>query len=219
MLQTTVAYLSLLENKRHNVVSEKQTNEQIAVAKGELEVHRGQLAETQRHNVQTESLGWASLQETVRHNTVTEGINQYDAQTRRQQLDINWYQAETNRYAAEQNAAIGWANVSIGSMNAETTRQRVENDFAISLRTSSASLEQARAAKLNAETKASELEQRKWKDTADVQNKQKELDIQQQNANWNKVNIIWSNYNDAMGNAVRAAETGRKLFWTLVPKG
>lgn len=168
MLQTTVAYLSLIENKRHNLETESQGRKQLginqaqlAVNQGELEVHRGQLAETSRHNQVTEAQQWFSLHEQQRHNLATESINAYDANTRRMQLDINWFNADTQRYSAQQQAAIGWANVGVASMNAETNRMSVENTYSIGLRN-------AEIAQQQADIKQQDVERQQWRDQQEM---------------------------------------------------
>lgn len=157
MLQTTVNYLSLLENKRHNLKTEEQGDIQLTINQGELEVHRGQLAETTRHNIETEKLGWSNLFETQRHNLATEQISAYDANTRRMHLDVDWFNANTSRYSAIQNAGIGWANVAIGQQNADTSYQRMLNDYEISKKQVSVAQQNADTATRNADIANEEL--------------------------------------------------------------
>lgn len=127
MLQAQVNYWTLVENKRHNIVSEA--------------VSWFKEQEQQRHNIQTESLGWSTLEETRRHNIAAEqigweniSISDYNAKTARaSQLeqarhnlvteDVSWYNASSQRISA--NASASQAGASW--FNAQTNLRNVTN--------------------------------------------------------------------------------------------
>jgi len=105
MLPMQVQYWNLQEAKRHNLVSERQTDDYNREVKrhnvvGEQETHRhnvageqlgwANLAETTRHNKASESIGWSTLQETSRHNMSQESIA-------RESNAIAQYRADTER--------------------------------------------------------------------------------------------------------------------------
>lgn len=213
MLATTVSYLNLLENKRHNIVTEGQQDTQLAINQQLANVQAGQLEETKRHNRETEAISWGNLAELSRHNVVTEGINEYDATTRRMQIDINRYDAETRRYAAVQNAGIGWANVAVSQGQLEVSRQRVDNDYEIGSRNAKANLQQAETAQ------ARQQEEVRWHDITRTQNEENinlrsqelewEKEYQQQRNDLEKMNIIWRNTLDTI-------DTTTDFFHTLV---
>lgn len=72
MLQTQVGYWQNVETNRHNLVTESQN----AI---ELGIKRDTLAETTRHNKETENVSWFNAQETQRHNIVNEDISWFNA--------------------------------------------------------------------------------------------------------------------------------------------
>lgn len=208
MLQTTVNYLNVLESKRHNLVTEKQTDVDLAIKRGELEVHRGQLAETSRHNQVTESQGWATILETNRHNLVTEGIQAYDAGTRRIQTDINRFEADTHRFAAYSSAGIGWANVAINQGQLEVAQRRINNDFVSAMSNYQNSYSQASSAAANAATREAELSHQIFYDTNMLNINQQNADTNLMNAETNRMNAETNQFNASV-NAYNA-ETNRK---------
>lgn len=239
MLSTTVAYLNVMESRRHNVEAERQGRTQLAINKGELAVHQGQLAvaqgqleETKRHNVQTEALGWENLYETRRHNQATEQIQSYSAETQRMHLDVDWYNAYTNRWSAQQQAAIGYANVAVNQQNADTNRinaqtqrQRMSNDYSLGLQNYSVSKQNADTNRKVAETRQAELEQKIWKDQADVANKQRELQIKQNqydlDYSFTQQQIKWGNnkmWDEHIRTGAEVAGTAADVYSTLTKR-
>lgn len=104
MLQTQVQYWSLQEQKRHNIVTENQTDF------ANTEVKRHNLAtegltdwfnrETKRHNMSTESIGRtqasAALQQAYAANRQADAA-QAQAKAAAINAFSNWYNARTNR--------------------------------------------------------------------------------------------------------------------------
>lgn len=220
MLATTVSYLSLLENKRHNLVTEKQTDTDLNIRQQSVNIQAGQLEETKRHNAATEAISWGNLNELVRHNTVTEGINMFDASTRRQQLDINKFEAETHRYSAIQNAGIGWANVAVNQGQLAVSQQRANNDYEIARINANTNIKNAetQANRLDEEVRyhdVSILQEGRRIETQQEQNeiRRSELDwrkeIEQKQYEMEKLNNTWRNINQSI-------ETGTNLFSSIV---
>lgn len=205
MLATTVSYLSLLESKRHNIATEGIQRQQVDIDQQRVNIQAGQLEETKRHNVATESISWGNLAELERHNRVVESTNMFDANTRRAQLEINQYEADTHRYAAVQNAGIGWANVAVNQGQLEVSRTRTANDFVIGSRNANAALAQAKTAENRLQ------EDIRWHDVTAVQKqedialRQEQLDwdknIEQQRVNVQRADMIWSNVLDTIDTA------------------
>lgn len=119
MLNTQVQYWANVEQKRHNLATEKQTDATIQEQKrhnvktetqtdtslAETARHNvvqeqfnwANLEETARHNVQSEQLGWSTLSETTRHNVATESeINRHN----KVQESIGWSGAQSQRISA-----------------------------------------------------------------------------------------------------------------------
>jgi hypothetical protein len=146
MLQTQVNYWTLVENRRHNLVTEGQEQQNIAYRNRSLD-------ETVRHNQVTETLGFQTLQEQTRHNVATEDIDRTRNEIQAGQLRVAQQQvalgyanlalgqaqlSETVR-SHKANEAIGWGNVQVSQANANTNRMqaltavsRMENDYEIS---------------------------------------------------------------------------------------
>lgn len=87
MLQAQVNYWTLMENKRHNLESERLGFATLDESKRHNVVTENlgfkTLDESIRHNKASESISWANYSETVRHNKRTEDIAQYEAGTSR----------------------------------------------------------------------------------------------------------------------------------------
>lgn len=87
MLATQVQYWGIQETKRHNLVSERQTDKQ--------------LAEQQRHNTETEHVQWFNARESQRHNQEAETISWFTAREsqrhNKQQEAISWFGARENQ--------------------------------------------------------------------------------------------------------------------------
>lgn len=83
MTANQIAYQKLVEDRRHNRVTE---------------------GETSRHNIQQEGIGWSDLGERTRHNVETEGINWYTAETTRSQAE------EQARHNAETEIDTDYSN-------------------------------------------------------------------------------------------------------------
>lgn len=191
MLAVQVQYWSLKENERHNKVTE---------------------AETTRHNKETESLGWASLDEQIRHNTATESIMQGQlAETTRHNIvteDLGYINAKINQQNADSNRISAQAAMSQAGAawaNAETNRQRVEYDYSLGL------MAQQTAAD-NAETNARRATndwQLGWSnlEVAKERNKLEESgqQIRLLELDETKRNDTWRNINGSIDSAVNAA--------------
>lgn len=194
MLATQVQYWSYVEGKRHNVETEKELNRHNVETERETNRHNLQQEdlgnrtlqeqvrhnmtveiETTRHNVATEQLGYAQLGEQIRHNTQTEYIAQFDADTRRAQLAINWAElgvhqqdANTRRFVAETNYSLGLEANTISQQNADTNRMNAETSrsrLGIERQNADTNLLNAmtRNSELNLERDKLELEKEKWK--------------------------------------------------------
>lgn len=125
MLQQQINYWTLQETKRHNLVQEQLTGEQIAVAKEGNQINWFTAKEAQRHNIQNEGVSWTNANENIRHNQVTEGIqNRTLNETIRhnkQQEGIGWANAAANITSA--NAARTNAIVNVGKLKLERDYQ------------------------------------------------------------------------------------------------
>lgn len=119
MLAVQVQYYAAKENKRHNIVVEKETGRHNRV---EEDLGYRNLNENIRHNRATEDYWNASLDETRRHNTATEQIDYYNAQTNR-------YNAESNRM----NVGVNAMNAQTNAVNAQTSRLHMLNDYQLGL--------------------------------------------------------------------------------------
>jgi hypothetical protein len=71
MTRNQIDYWNMVENKRHNVVTEGETNRHNVATEG---IDIGKLSESARHNVVTENIDIGKLGETTRHNVASEGI-------------------------------------------------------------------------------------------------------------------------------------------------
>lgn len=126
MTQNQINYARIVEDRRHNLATERQS----AI----------ELAETQRHNVYSEGVSNRSLTEQGRHNLATESLSWYGAQeTARHNLrseDLNWYIApsQVSSNYAQGDRASAAANLdreraAIVSAQYELEAEKVRNDL------------------------------------------------------------------------------------------
>lgn len=99
MLAVQVSYWALQENKRHNLVTERQQDRNLNLVERDVNTRQFMAQETARHNQATEELGWSNLAETQRHNVANETIAIEGNK-------IAGYNAESNRMNAITNAAM-----------------------------------------------------------------------------------------------------------------
>lgn len=126
MLQTQVQYWSLQEQKRHNIVTENQTDFVNREVKRHNLITEGQTdwfnKETQRHNLSTESIGRtqasAALQSAYAANRQADAA-QRQASVAESNAFTNWYNARTNRDLA---ITQGELNQALANKAAEETR-------------------------------------------------------------------------------------------------
>lgn len=104
MLQTQVQYWSLQEQKRHNIVTENQTDFVNA--------------EVKRHNLATEGLTDWFNRESKRHNMASESIGRTQASAALQQA----YAANRQADAAQAQAKVAATNAYTNWYNARTNR-------------------------------------------------------------------------------------------------
>lgn len=193
MLAVQVDFWKLQEQKRHNAVTEKQTDTSLQIQQGQLDLGWANLSEVQRHNQATESLGVATLAETITHNRQTESLQSEANQ-------IGWFNADTNRMNADTNRAhlaVDWANV-------QTQRERVANDYEIG--TWNADINQQ-----NAVTRAGELALSRELEPKRVQAQSDNARASLLNAETNAYNAATNRYG-MLGNlsvAEKNAETNR----------
>lgn len=211
MLAVQVQYWDLQERKRHNVVSEKQNARNLQIAEGELEVHRGQLAESVRSHQAQEQIGWANLEENKRHNVSVEytnlmnaDTNRMNAETNRMYVPIQWFNAETSRMSAESQVAYNSQMADINQQNADTRYKEyvtTASNKATELAIQSESLENQKlntgANWYNAMTNRA------------AQKSKSEYLEQQTNVNWANVDIAQHHLN------LDRIDTGRKVFDTF----
>jgi len=139
MTSNQINYAKVVEDTRHNKVSEAETQRHnIAGEQFNLsslaEVARHNVAteqETTRHNVATEEFNLSSLAEVTRHNKASESIG--------------WHQAQSSRISA--NAA--WANAQAAQFNADTNRLRQQEDVRHNMKTESQRGEEIGMMKVN----------------------------------------------------------------------
>lgn len=84
MTHNQLAYANYLEQRRHNLESEK--------------LGYGNLSELSRHNVQSETIGYGTLAESTRHNRQTESVNWYLAPS---QSELNAQSASERKQHAK----------------------------------------------------------------------------------------------------------------------
>jgi hypothetical protein len=139
MLQTQVAWWTLQENKRHNVVSESQNKQDLLRKERELrntinynmkqvEYWQNQLAELTRHNKVTESLSAGELktkQDQARASLQNAQASLGQARAALANVGVNAMNAATNAKNAATNAynaRVGKYNAKVGAYNARTKR-------------------------------------------------------------------------------------------------
>lgn len=167
MTHNQIAYAAHLENQRHNVTSETETERQNRVF----------LTETNRHNLATEAisaesnvinarhvdnqytLGSRNLDENIRHNIASENIGYIQAAASSQQAVASLANVDVNR----QNALTNRENVRINEMRANTAQEQVENQFYLGLENLSATFQQADAQSSSVESQNKLREAQRWK--------------------------------------------------------
>lgn len=97
MTNNQIRYQEHLETARHNVASETELNRHNVQTE---KLGWSNLAELSRHNVASEGIGWAQVAELGRHNLAQESISWHQAETSRQQADAASANAHTNVYDA-----------------------------------------------------------------------------------------------------------------------
>lgn len=103
------------ENKRHNRMSEKQTQTSLRQKNKDIQVNRASINEAKRHNLQLEHNDRYRMKEQYRHNLATEGIDWAN-------VGIGRMNARTN----QQNAASNWQNALTNSYNADLRSQELD---------------------------------------------------------------------------------------------
>lgn len=121
------------ETIRHNLMSEKFTNRQLALQQQANTNAFRSITESIRHNKASESISWFNSFEAKRHNLVGERntaqqnyISYLATQAQLRNAETQRYNAATQRYAAKSNAAIGMKNASTNKFNAATQAKMVE---------------------------------------------------------------------------------------------
>lgn len=99
MTANQIAYNVHLENKRHDKVTESETNRHNVVTEG---ISRDTLSETKRNNLFGNQLSALNYQEQVKHNRNTELISKYGH-------DVNRANAITNYYGTKYSADANYA--------------------------------------------------------------------------------------------------------------
>lgn len=110
MLATQVAYWNMIEQRRHN----KETERLTAI---QQELDRSALAETRRHNLANESIGYRQASASLTSASAAwrnAGTNMFESQTNRsrQRVDAKLTSAKTG--ATKHSVAQGWVNAASG---------------------------------------------------------------------------------------------------------
>lgn len=164
MTSNQIKFAQHKEDVRHNLVSERQKVRDQEIGLITAEAARSQAAtaaarqkEDYRHNIQTENINWWSTQnqlaETNRHNTESERVawGQLAADTSYKQSTAKSQARQAT--VAERNASVNESALQVQRYNANTARMNVGVGYA----QAAASQLGAEAAKLNADTRQSEL--------------------------------------------------------------
>lgn len=109
MLQTQVAYWTLQENKRHNLVTEQQ-------GKTDLNRRAQELKQTIKFQTAEVNYWKGQLKELTRHNKMTEKLSKGELKTKQNQAKASLMQA----VASLQQSQAALENVEINRQNAET---------------------------------------------------------------------------------------------------
>lgn len=116
MLQTQVAWWTLQENKRHNVITEEQTNRDLSRREKEL-------INTINFNAKQVEYWQNQLAELSRHNRVTEKLSAKELKIKKQQAKAALQQAK----AALSQAGAAWENARVNAYNAATQRSEADS--------------------------------------------------------------------------------------------
>lgn len=127
MTKNQIEYQKHLEDKRHNVISEGETQRHNVIVESQGWTN---LQEIHRHNVEGEQIAWSQHHENVRHNKETEGIGWAQASAAQAQAAAALQNAATNRFRAEGEIAQGWQNVRIAQENMRIRRDDVQSQIA-----------------------------------------------------------------------------------------
>lgn len=141
MTKNQIEYLKLLESQRSNKAQESLTAKRDATTR---ELGFGNLAETTRHNLQSEAHNRAVLDETSRHNVVVENETQrhnvsQEQLGRDQLLELNRHNTVTEGHTAQQileSARHNQATESIERDKAATQRYQADTQRYSALETS-----------------------------------------------------------------------------------
>jgi hypothetical protein len=136
MLQTQVNYWTLMENRRHNLESERQGRENVDINRYQASSGRMQAEASQQtaianlQNAESNRRNAESNAENARTNRFNAFINQQNAETNARNADINAWNASTNQKNAVSNriqaeAAKTQAGVAVSDLN----RKWQETDF------------------------------------------------------------------------------------------
>lgn len=121
MTRNQIDYWKHMEDKRHNVSTESETNRHNVATEG---IDLGKLQETSRHNQTTELIDMGKLNETTRHNKVTESQGGVDLSIKAGQLAeqqrhntvseaVDKYQAQTSAGRAEYQNSLDQARADL----------------------------------------------------------------------------------------------------------
>lgn len=171
MTANQIAYSKVREDTRHNVVSERQKDRDLAIGERTAAANELQAAtaarrqsEDARHNLESERQNWfnitATTQENRRHNQEQERINWFSAQSedtgRQRQAAVSERQAtvaERQATVAERGASVNERNAATNEANAVSNRIQAE----ASRTSASAALRTSEANLMNAQTNQNSL--------------------------------------------------------------
>lgn len=137
MTANQIRYGEHLETKRHNRVSEVHEHgrvlaeqEKARAATTTAETGRSVLAESIRHNQETERQNWWNIQnqrvEEQRHNRETEGVQWYNAGVDERYKSRTAAVQERNAAVNERQASVGERQASVAERNARTNERNVQ---------------------------------------------------------------------------------------------